>query len=107
MSSLFVVTFVNIAYSWGITEIGLSSNIIRIILSMYYTANVNGSELSPRVKAVNMGLSLCFLFCEFFFFFQRENETQKPLCVLEGHSLQSEKCGIWAKPLKLPEQRNT
>lgn len=50
-----------------------------------------------------MGLSFCFFFCEkFFFFFQRENETEKLLCVLEVHSLQSEKRGIWTEPLKLP-----
>lgn len=80
MSSLFVVTFVNTAYSWGITEIGLYSNIRCIILSMYYMANVNGSELSPGVKAVNMGLSFCFLFCEFFFSFKEKMKHKNP-CV--------------------------
>lgn len=50
-----------------------------------------------------MGLSLCFFFSvRIFFFFQRENETEKLLCVLEVHSLQSEKRGIGAEPLKLP-----
>lgn len=65
-------------------------------------------ELSLWVRAVNMGLSFCFFFCEnfFFFFFQRVNETEKLLCVLEVHSLQSEKRGIWPEPLKLPWQRN-
>lgn len=52
-----------------------------------------------------MGLSLCFLFCEYFFFFQKENETQKLLCVFEGYSLQHEKIGIWIEPLKLSEQK--
>lgn len=49
-----------------------------------------------------MGLSFCFFFCENFFFFQRENETEKLLYALEVCSLQSEKRGVWAEPLKLP-----
>lgn len=62
-------------------------------------------EWNLWVRAINMAFIL-FLFLSDFFFFQRENETQKLLCVLEVHSLQFEKCGIRTEPLKLPWQRN-
>lgn len=75
------------------------------IVSILLHGTVNGSKLSRWVKAINM----VFRYVHFlwgYFFFQRENETQKNLlCVFEGYSLQYEKCAISVKPLKLPEQK--
>lgn len=64
-------------------------------------------RVEPLGKSCQYGSFIPVSFSVRIFFFQRENETEKLLYVLEVPSLQYEKCGVWAEPLKLRDREMT